>query len=304
MTAAERLIRHKGLDRSQIDLLMFVSTTPDYRSPATACVLHGKLGLRTGCAAFDVNQACSAYPYAMALAHSMISAGVCRYALVLNAEVMTKLVHPLDRGLAMLHSDGAAATIIGPCEDGYGFEGFSLGTEGSGAKHCLVPAGGFRMPSGAETRVERTDAAGCVRTDEHLAMDGPAVFHFSLYKVPGMIKMALDELGLTIDDIDNVILHQASRTLLELIYSSLRVPPEKRFFCLETMGNSGGPSVAIALAEAWRLGRIRPGTRTLLCSFGTGLSWGVGVIRWPAEANPVPDLDPVVPDEEMLCAAL
>ncbi len=304
LTAAERLIRHKGFDRSRIDLLMFVSTMPDYRSPATACVLHSKLGLQKECAAFDVNQACSAYPYALAIAHSMISAEVCSHALVLNAEIMTRLTHPLDRGLAMLHSDGAVATILGPCEDGAGFAGFSLGTDGTGARHSLVPAGGFRMPCGPETRVERTDASGCVRTDEHLAMDGPAVFHFSVYKVPAMIKAVLGKLGLTIDDIDHVLLHQASQTLLDLIYNSLRVPEGKRFSCLERMGNSGGPSVAVALAEAWRLGRIRPGTRTLLCSFGTGLSWGGAVIRWPPEANPVPDLDPVVADEEILSAAL
>jgi 3-oxoacyl-[acyl-carrier-protein] synthase-3 len=304
LTAAERLIRHMGFDRSLIDLLMFVSQTPDYRIPTTASVLHGKLGLVQRCATFDMNQACSAYPYSLSVAHCMISGGMARYALILNADTLTKLIHPRDRSLLVLHGDAAAATILGPCGDGQGLESLILGTDGSGAKHLMVPAGGSRLPCGSETKIERTDEAGCVRTDENLVMDGPAVFHFSVYKVPEVIRGALGELGLTIDDVDTVILHQANKTMMDLIYKSLRVPPEKRFYCLETMGNSSGPSTPVALAEAWRQHKIRPGSRTLMCSFGAGLTWGMALVRWPLDASPVPDLDPVVSDEEMLSAAL
>jgi 3-oxoacyl-[acyl-carrier-protein] synthase-3 len=135
-------------------------------------------------------------------------------------------------------------------------------------------------------------------------MDGPSVFHFSVYKVPEVIEQAMKELAITMDDLDLVILHQANKTMMEMIYKRLRVPMEKRFFCLEHMGNSSGPSTPVALAEAWRQGRIQPGSRTLMCSFGAGLTWGVAVIKWPKDANPVPDLDPVVADAEMLSAAL
>jgi len=304
LTAAERLLQHTKVDRSEISLLVFASITPDYRSPSTACVLHGKLGLSETCAAFDINQACSAYPYALGVAHSMIRSGLCRLALVLNGEALTRLVHPLDRSLAMLHSDGAAATLVAACAPGYGFEAFRLGTDGKAAKSIIALAGGLRLPSSADTRVERVDASGCVRTEEHLAMDGPAVFHFSVYKVPEVIRATLHDLAITMDDIDNVLLHQANKTMMDLIYRALKVPAAKRFYCLEQMGNCGGPSVAIALAEAWRQGIIRPGSRTLICSFGAGLAWGVTVIRWPEDAQPVPDLDPVVSDEDMLSAAL
>jgi 3-oxoacyl-[acyl-carrier-protein] synthase-3 len=304
LTAAERLIRHMDYDRSLIDLLIFVSQTPDYKIPATASVLHGKLGLGENCATFDVNQACSAYPYSLSIGHSMIVSGMARYALILNADTLTRLIHPRDRSLVVLHGDAAAATILGPCQNEYGLEGIILGTDGSGAKHLRVPAGGSRLPCGPDTRIERTDSAGCVRTDENLIMDGPAVFHFSVYKVPEVIRGALSELGLTMDDIDTVILHQANKTMVDLIYKTLRVPPEKRFYCLEGMGNSSGPSTPVALAEAWRQRRIAPGSRTLLCSFGAGLTWGVAVIRWPEDAAPVPDQDPVIANEEMLSAAL
>lgn len=304
LTAAERLLQNKEFDRSLIDLLIFVSQTPDYRIPTTASVIHGKLGLLETCATFDVNQACSAYPYALGIAHSMIASGVARYALILNADTLTKLIHPKDRSLVVLHGDGAAATLLGPCESGGGLEGFVLGTDGTGAKHLVVPAGGSRLACGPESAIERTDTAGCIRTDENLVMDGPAVFHFSVYKVPEAIEAAIKKLGLALDDIDLVVLHQANKTMMEMIYKRLHVPVDKRFFCLENMGNSSGPSTPIALAEAWRQKRIRPGSRTLMCSFGAGLTWGVAVIKWPEDASPVSDLDPVVPDEEMLSAAL
>lgn len=302
LTAAERLLTKTAFDRSEIDLLMFVSQTPDYRIPTTSSILHGKLGLSHSCATFDINQACSAYPYALSIAHSMIVSGVAHYALILNADTLTKLIHPKDRSLTVLHGDGAAATLVASCDADAGLEAIMLGTDGAGAKHLLVPAGGARLACGPETRLERTDAAGCTRTDENLVMDGPAIFHFSVYKVPEIIDEALQKSSLTIDDIDLIILHQANKTMMEMIYKRLRVPPEKRFLCIETMGNSSGPSTPIALAEAWRQGRVRPGSRTLLCSFGAGLTWGVAIIKWPENASPVPNVDPVVADGEMLSA--
>jgi 3-oxoacyl-[acyl-carrier-protein] synthase III len=304
LTAAERVLQGHNFDRSQIDLLIFVSQTPDYRIPTTASVLHGKLGLKTNCAAFDINQACSAYPYALNVAHAMIVSGAAHYALILNADALTSLIHPLDRSLVPLHGDAACATLLGPCEAGYGIEGFSLGTDGAGAKYLNVPAGGARMPSSADTAREARDADGCVRSLDHLRMDGPAVFHFTVYRMPEVIRQTLQSLKLTLDDIDTVILHQANRTIVEMIYKALRVPAEKQFHCIESVGNSSGPSTAVTLAEAWRQGRIAGGSRTLLCSFGAGLAWGTAVIRWPENANPVAAIDPVVPDEEMLSAAL
>lgn len=305
LTAAERLFQRLPFDRSRIDLLMFVSQTPDYRIPTTAAVLQGKLGLGQQCATFDVNQACSAFPYALGVAHGMISAGLARYALVLNADTLTSLIHPMDRSLITLHGDGACATILGPCPAaGYGIEGFALGTDGTGARYLMVPAGGCRNPHTADSAAEYTDGDGCTRTADHLRMDGPAVFHFSVYKVPAVIKDALAGLGLTLDDIDTVILHQANRTMLDLIYKSLRVPAEKRFYFLERTGNSSGPSSAIALFEAWRQGVVKPGSRTLICSFGAGLTWGVAVIRWPECGSPVIDCDPAATPEEVLSAAL
>jgi 3-oxoacyl-[acyl-carrier-protein] synthase-3 len=117
-------------------------------------------------------------------------------------------------------------------------------------------------------------------------MNGPAIFHFSVYKVPDVIKQALDRFELTIDDIDLVLLHQANKTMVDLIYRALDIPSEKRFYFMETIGNLSGPSTPVVLAEAWRQGLVRPGTRTLLAAFGVGLSWGVTVIEWPEDVGP------------------
>jgi 3-oxoacyl-[acyl-carrier-protein] synthase-3 len=160
-----------------------------------------------------------------------------------------------------------------------------LGTEGTGAPHLMIPASGARQPRSAETKRDITDASGSVRTDEHLTMNGPAIFHFSVYKVPDVIREALVKFRITLEDVDLVILHQANRTMLELIYKALGIPESKRFYFLEKIGNTSGAATPIALAEAVRQEKIKPGSRVLLASFGAGLSWGVALLCWPEQGS-------------------
>jgi 3-oxoacyl-[acyl-carrier-protein] synthase-3 len=292
LTAAERLLTEHKVDRSQIDLLLFVSQTPDYRIPTTAAILQHKLGLATSCAAFDVNQACAAFPYGIGIADAMIRAGSARMALLLNADAITSLVHPNDRALVPLHGDAACATLLGPALEGYGFQKTILGTDGAGAHYLITHGNGCRPVPESATH------------PGYLTMDGPAVFHFAISKVPPAIKAALISWGLTMNDVDLVVLHQANKTMLELIYKTCRVPAEKQFFFIERCGNLSGVACPVAMAEAWRQGRIKPGSRTLFCAFGAGMSWGVGLIRWPEDANAVVAADPFVKREEILSAAL
>jgi len=294
LTAAERLLTQKNIDRETIDLLIYITQTPDYRIPATATVLHGKLGLSQRCASFDINQACSAFPYAMSVAHGMIASGTAHYALVINADALTTVIHPQDRSLIPLHGDGACATLVGPCASGFGFEHFSLGTDGTGAKYLLAPSANGRNCDGA---VE-TQYPG------YLTMNGPAVFHFSISKVPAAVKAALAAANLTMDNIDLLIFHQANKTMLDLLYKSLRVPPAKQYFNIAEIGNLSGPATPVALAGAWRDGCIKPGSRTLLCSFGAGLTWSTAIIRWPEDADPSIPLDFVVAKEDLVSAAI
>ncbi len=278
--AARRLLDERQIDPASVDLLIFASQTGDYQVPATACVLHERLGLSQNCAAFDIGMGCSSYPYSLSVAHSMLVAGVARKALVLVAEALTPCIHPQDRALAPLFGDGAAATLLEPADGPGGFLGFLLGTDGSGYRSIIMPASGARMPRSAETRIEQTDETGIVRTQEHLHMDGPAVFFFSVQHIPKMIRLALERFQCTLDDVDLVLLHQANKTMVDQIYRVLKVPPEKRFYWMEELGNTSGTSTAILLAEAARQGKLQPGMRVLLAAFGNGLSWGVTAFEW------------------------
>jgi 3-oxoacyl-[acyl-carrier-protein] synthase-3 len=280
--AAERLLVARGVAATTLDMLVFVSQTPDYQIPASACVLHERLKCSDTCGAFDLSLGCSAYPYSLSVVNGLIVSGQAKRVLLVNADALTQVIHPMDRGLVPLHGDGAVATLVEAVnEEPAGLGRFLLGTDGTGYKHLIIPASGARLPRSADTKTEVRDDAGCIRTDEHLAMNGPAVFHFSVYKVPEVIKTALNRFGLRIEDIDLVLLHQANKMMLDLIYRSLGVPEEKRFFFMENVGNMSGASTPMVLAESIRQGKVKPGSRTLLCSFGVGLSWGVAVIEWP-----------------------
>ena len=280
--AAKRLIEYTGIDPATIGLLTFASQTPDYRIPATSSVLQGRLGLSEKCCTFDINQACSSFIHSLQVAHSMVVAGTTKRALVLNADALTTLINPRDKGLVTLHGDGAAAALVESSEkEQGGIEFLETGTDGTKFKLLMVPAGGARMPSSPETRMEVTYEDGCVRNLEQICMDGPAVFHFGVYKVADVLKDAMKSLKLTIDDFDMVLLHQANKTMVDLLYRALHVPMEKRFYYLEKTGNSSGASLPSLLSHAWREGAIKGGARTLLAAFGGGLSWGVLSIKWP-----------------------
>jgi 3-oxoacyl-[acyl-carrier-protein] synthase-3 len=216
----------------------------------------------------------------------MITAGTAKRALVLNGDAVSTLVNPLDRGLVTLHGDAATAALIEPSDRRKGgIEQIKICTDGSKYDRLIVPAGGARRPGSPETKIETEDEDGCIRNQEQIFMDGPAVFHFCVYKVTDFLKNFIAEMGLTIDDIDMVLLHQANKTMIDFIYRGIGAPPAKRFYCLEKLGNSGGASLPTLLAEAWRSGVIKPGSRTILCAFGAGLAWGAVSVKWPDDAD-------------------
>ena len=286
VAATRRLLAHGDVDPGSIDALIFTSQTPDYRTPATASKLQADLGLPERCATFDLNQACAAYIFSMQVAHSLVVAATAGRVLLLNADAITAWVNPQDRGLVTLHGDAGVATLVDPCDpsDG-GVEFFEVGTSGKDFDRLIVPAGGARLPAGPETAVETTDDSGCVRSPQQLYMDGPAVFHFVIHKIKNFLKSVLGARGMTIDDFDMVLFHQANKTMIELLYKSLGVPRQKQFYYLEEVGNSAGATLPAVLAQAWREGLIRPGSRTLLAAFGGGLSWGAFSIKWPPHAD-------------------
>jgi 3-oxoacyl-[acyl-carrier-protein] synthase III len=164
---------------------------------------------------------------------------------------------------------------------GQGFLAFELGTDGSGHRYLMIPAGGFRQPLSSETTIETTDAEGNVHCLQNLHMNGIAIFHFAITIVPETVRKLLMKLSLTMADIDLFLFHQANKFMLEYLLKKMKIPLERTHFYIEEIGNTSGSSIPILLTDAWRTGKVRPGALVMVIGFGVGLSWSATVIRWP-----------------------
>lgn len=290
--AAEDLLQTHRIDRSTIDLVIFATQTPDYLLPTTACLIQERLKLPTSCGAFDLNLGCSQYVYSLAVAHSMIEAGLARRALVMTGDTVSRILHPQDRAVVPLFGDAGTATLVERSRPGDGFVRFKLGTDGKGAPFLIWPTSGLRQPRTAESAQVVPDKTGSSRRADDMAMDGAAVFVFTLKTVPRLVEDMLAEEGMTVADVDLFVFHQASEMIVESSAKKLKIPREKLHYKLHDVGNSGGSTVGIALTDAWLKGRLKPGMRVVLSAFGVGLSWAGAIIRWPEHSlGPVCTVD-------------
>jgi 3-oxoacyl-[acyl-carrier-protein] synthase III len=280
VAAAMRLFEMGKGDPGEIDFLIFCTQSPDYFTPTTACVMQDRLGLRTSCGAIDINQGCSGYIYGLALAQSLVEAGTAANVLLITADTYTKFINRRDRSLLTLFGDGAAATLIGSVPSASELIGpFVLGTDGRGASQIMVKAGGLRCPPTPETAIEREDASGNWRSDQNLFMDGADVFGFALKTVPQALGQLLEKSGLSFDEIDFFIPHQANKFILERLRAKLKIPAEKFWIDMERCGNTVSSTIPIALESALEQGRVKPGDRVALVGFGVGYSWGATLIK-------------------------
>lgn len=279
--AAEQLLTKTGYDRTQIDLLLYCTQSPDYFLPTTACVIQDRLHLPTGTAAFDYNLGCSAFPYGLAIAKSLIESGVASNALLLMGETYSRYIHPLDKSVRTLFGDAGSATLITAVERESPTLGpFVLGTDGSGAKNLIVPRGGARLPLTAEVPAETTDESGNVRTDANLYMNGPAILEFTIRRIPALVKELLVKADLAMDDIQHVVLHQANEYMLRYLQKHLKVPDEKFAMHFAHCGNTVSSTIPIVLQHLNENGQLRPGDRVMTVGFGVGYSWGANLITW------------------------
>jgi 3-oxoacyl-[acyl-carrier-protein] synthase-3 len=279
--AATALLQKHPQWRTEIDYLIYCSQSPDHLIPSTACVLQHRLGLSENCGAYDFQLGCSGYVYGLQMAHALIAAKEARRVLLVTSDTYSKYIHPGDRTVRMLFGDGASATLIIDDEEQTSALGpFVVGTDGGGAPNLIVPAGGFRLPRSEQTSAEYVDAAGCVRSQNHLYMDGQAVFSFAISRVPPLVAATLDRAGLTVADIDWFVYHQANRFMLENLAICSNIPREKMVYYLEEVGNTVSSSIPMAIEHYVNQGRIVRGQRLLLVGFGVGYSWGACVIEW------------------------
>jgi 3-oxoacyl-[acyl-carrier-protein] synthase-3 len=280
VAAAKRLFENGACRPEQIDFLIFCTQSPDYFTPATACVMQDRLGLKTSCGAIDLNQGCSGYIYGLALAKSLVETEMASNVLLVTADTYTKLINRRDRSLRTLFGDGATASLIGAVQAESELIGpFVLGTDGRGAQRIIVKAGGLRCPPTYETAIEKEDESGNWRSDQNLYMDGANVFSFALKTVPKAMNQLLEKCGLTIDNIDFVIPHQANKFMLERLRARMKIPAEKFWIDMEDCGNTVSSTIPIALESALQQCRVKTGDRVALIAFGVGYSWGAAIIE-------------------------
>jgi 3-oxoacyl-[acyl-carrier-protein] synthase III len=280
VAAAKRLFADTVYAPEEIDFLIFCTQSPDYFTPTTACVMQDRLGLRTDCGAIDINQGCSGYIYGLALAKSLVEAGTAENVLLITADTYTKFINRRDRSLLTLFGDGAAATLVGVTPADRELVGpFVLGTDGRGANQIMVKAGGLRCPPTTETAVEKEDPAGNWRSDENLFMDGADVFGFAMKTVPDTLGRLLEKCGLTLDQIDFIVPHQANKFMLERLRAKMKIPADKFWIDMEQCGNTVSSTIPIALESALGQSRIKQGDRVALVGFGVGYSWGATLIE-------------------------
>ena len=273
--AAQQLMADNDIDPSTIDVLLFMSQTPDYRIPATACVLQDRLGLSKDTLCFDISLGCSGYLFALSTAFAYASMQGVNRVLLLDGETFSKIVNRRDKVDWPLYGDAGTATLI---EKGdYGESTFILNTDGSG-KDVLKIHAGMRNPITPDSCVEREREEGNIRTDLEVFMDGMDVFNFAISKVPRNIKALLQATGKTIDDVDYLVFHQANRFMMDFFVKKLKISPEKVPYCIHKYGNTSSASVPLTIASELS-GTFDEDKTVVLSAFGAGLSWGAAMMH-------------------------
>lgn len=287
LAAAERLLTEMEVDRSEIDLVIFVSQTPDYRMPATSVILQDKLGLGKNTAAFDINLGCSAFIYGLSVAYSFMQNPGFRKVLLLDGETRSRVYSPKDRKTAFLFGDGGVAALIERGE-AFGKSFFSLHSDGSRESLIKMDAGGYRNPSSPETLREKVvDEYGNVRTDEHGYMNGADVFNFVLREIPKNIKGILSTAEVDKEDIDHWVFHQANIYMNNYLLKKLKLDKEKVPISLDRFGNTSSVSIPLTLASELQQ-ELKDKKKLLLSGFGVGMSWASAVLTM--EGCHIPDI--------------
>ncbi len=277
--AARKLFAEHLIDPACIDFMLLATQSPDYLLPTTACVLQDRLGIPNTAGALDFNLGCSAFIYGLTLAKGLVATGTATHVLLITTETYTKHIHPMDKSVRTIFGDGAAATLIS-LSDTERIGRFVLGTDGKGYDKLIIPAGGSRLSSSSETAVECTDESGNTRSPNHLFMDGTEIFNFTISTVPRLVIETLDRNGLSLDDVDLFVFHQANKYMLDFLRKKCKLPVSKFYMNFEDCGNTVSASIPIALARAVQDGSLKQGMKVMLVGFGVGLSWGATVITW------------------------
>ncbi len=277
LAAAEKLISDNDIDKSDIDLLVFISQTPDYRMPATSVTLQHRLGLPHSTISFDINLGCSAFLYGLSVVYGMMQGGLLRKALILDGETRSKVYSPRDRRSAFLFGDGGIAALIEK-DKKFGRSIFSLNSDGSRAHLIMIPAGGYRKMSSAETVVERiVDEFGNMRSEEQGYMMGGDVFNFVIREIPKDIRNTLTYAGKTIDIFDYMVFHQANNFINSYIAKKMKLDTTRIPSTIAKYGNTSSVSVPLTIVSELK-DKLNGRKELLLSAFGVGMTWATAIV--------------------------
>ncbi|HFK1440010.1 TPA: beta-ketoacyl-ACP synthase III [Bacillus cereus] len=251
--ASKKALEDAGISGEDIDLILVATVTPDRAFPAVACVIQEAIGAKHA-AAMDLSAACAGFMYGMITAQQFIQTGTYKNVLVVGSDKLSKIVDWNDRNTAVLFGDGAGAVVMGAVSEGKGVLSFELGADGSGGKHLYQ--------------------------DEYVMMNGREVFKFAVRQLGDSCLRVLDKAGLTKEDVDFLVPHQANIRIMESARERLNLPQEKMSMTIEKFGNTSASSIPIAMVEELQNGRIQDGDLIILVGFGGGLTWGAVTLRW------------------------
>lgn len=268
--ASQEAIERAGIDPADIDLILCATVTPDQILPSTACLIQAQLGASKA-AAMDIVAACSGFVYGVTIAEPMIRSGQIKYALVIGAELLTRYVDYTDRGTCVLFGDGAGAAILGPVEGDRGILATKIRSDGRYEEQLFAPGGGTKGGFSAET---------IARGDHFFKMKGNEVFKIAVRSMSDISKQVLCEAGLTTEDVNLFIPHQANQRITEAVANMLKVDPALVYSNISQHGNTSSASIPICLDECVQAGRIKKDDIVLMASFGGGFTWGGVVMRW------------------------
>ncbi|WP_226682760.1 beta-ketoacyl-ACP synthase III [Sutcliffiella horikoshii] len=251
--AAEKALKDAGITAEELDMIIVATVTPDNPFPSVACMIQERLGAKKACA-FDMSAACAGFMYGIITAKQFVEAGTYKHVLVVGVEKLSKIVDWEDRNTAVLFGDGAGATIIGPVSEGRGILSFELGADGTGAKHLYQ--------------------------DETIVMNGREVFKFAVRQMGESAVNVLEKAGLSKEDVDFLIPHQANIRIMEAARERLGLPVEKMSMTVQKYGNTSAASIPISIVEEVENGNIHDDDLLVMVGFGGGLTWGAIAIRW------------------------
>ena len=271
--AFDKLLAELGWEKSTIDVLAYVTLTPDYLEPPTGCILHGRLGLPESCLTLDLSQGCPGWINGLATVSSLLSSGNVKRAILLNGDTATLMRSPYDKESLPLFGDAGVATALEYEEGAYGFE-FDFGTRGKDWQAIYRPAGGFRQPVDEKALEFKEIAEHISRREVDAVMDGLSVFSFGISTGPMSVKSLCESFQIDIDKIDLFLMHQANQYLNEKIRKKLKIPEEKTPYSLKDHGNTSGASIPVTIVSQCRERFASEALDNIACAFGVGLAWG------------------------------